>query len=125
MKYLDAKPRDINDALGTDDDHRTLDKLINGNNLTCDDRNMWLTSFIRGKPHYVYINFPEEQNISAIKIFNYNKSDDETSKGIKVMTISADGKLITSKTGNFAGSKPNAHSLSLRRSHSSSSTWHR
>lgn len=37
-------------------DYRTLDKLINGKNITNDDHNMWLIPFCPGKPHFITIN---------------------------------------------------------------------
>ena len=62
MDNLDAKPRDLNQLQDCGDfkDHRTLDKLINGVNNTCDDMNMWLIPFNYGETHQIFIKFKKE-----------------------------------------------------------------
>ena len=52
---MDATPRDMNSIPGHGQDHRTLDKLINGTNNTSDDRNMWLIPFNIGEDHNIKI----------------------------------------------------------------------
>lgn len=96
---LNAKPKDLSSIPGYAGDHRTIDKLINGNNYTTDDNNMWLIPFIKGQSHYLYINFNEEKSISAIKIWNYNKSEEDSYRGAAIITISADGVLLTPQSG--------------------------
>lgn len=96
---LNAKPKDMNSIPGNSGDTRTLDKLINGNNYTTIDENMWLIPFLTGQNHYLYVNFPQETSISGIKVWNYNKSEEDSYRGAKVITISADGTLLTPETG--------------------------
>lgn len=40
---------------GYSGDYRTLDKLINEQNVTTNDRNMWLIPFCPGKQHFITI----------------------------------------------------------------------
>lgn len=59
-------------------------KLINGNYLTNDEKDMWIWSL----PDYkkwleIYIYFSKEQELGAIRFWNYNKSTLESVKGIK------------------------------------------
>ena len=55
IKNLDAKPKDMNSIPGHGQDHRTLDKLINGINNTISDINMWLIPFNLGEDHTIKI----------------------------------------------------------------------
>ncbi len=48
MKNINAKPKDINEIQNHKDDKRTLDKLINGVNITTDETNMWLIPYVEG-----------------------------------------------------------------------------
>ena len=50
-----AVPRDMNAIPGHGSDHRTLEKLFNGKNVTMDDRNMWLIPFNWGEDHTIAI----------------------------------------------------------------------
>lgn len=55
IENLDAKPRDMNSIPGYAGDHRVLDNLINGENNTSNDKNMWLIPFNKGEHHFIYI----------------------------------------------------------------------
>lgn len=83
IKNLDASPRDMNSIPGHGQDHRTLDKLINGVNNTSDDRNMWLVPFNSGEDHTVKIDLGRMTMIGAIKFYNYNKSSEDSLRGVK------------------------------------------
>ena len=84
---------------GYSGDHRTLDKLFNGNNITVKDENMWLIPFVRAQSHQIFINFDEPKTILGIKIWNYNKSPEDSYRGVKQLTVSGDGILLTSPAG--------------------------
>ena len=99
VSYLHAKPRDMNTIPGYSGDYRTLDKLVNGVNKTQDDFNMWMIPFTKNQTHYITITFPEEKTISAIKFWNYNKTREHTFRGVKLITILADGILVTPPSG--------------------------
>lgn len=47
---ISAYPRDINAVPGHSGDNRTLDKLVDGVNTTCNDNHMWLAPFLQNDP---------------------------------------------------------------------------
>lgn len=60
---------------------------------------MWLIPFNKGEMHTVKINFGRSQSVSSIRFYNYNKSEEDTLRGVKQLLIKADGKLVTPKKG--------------------------
>ena len=99
LANLDAKPRDMNCIPGYSGDHRLLDNILNGINQTCDDQNMWLIPFADGQTHLLYVNFERETIVSGMKIWNYNKNIEDASRGVKLLTVTADGVLLTPPEG--------------------------
>lgn len=99
IKNIDANPRDMNSIPGHRQDHRTLDKLINGVNNTSDDRNMWLIPFNAGEDHKITIDLGRMVNIGSLKFYNYNKSAEDSLRGAKTVIIKVDGKLMSSSKG--------------------------
>ena len=97
VKNVEANPRDMNSIPGHGQDHRTLDKLINNVNNTCDDRNMWLIPFNSGEDHTIKIDLGKMTQISGLRFYNYNKSSEDSLRGVKQIVISVDGKLMTAK----------------------------
>jgi len=89
----------MNSIPGHRQDHRTLDKLINGNNNTSDDRNMWLIPFNAGEDHTITIDLGRMVSIGALKFYNYNKSAEDSLRGVRTVIIKVDGKLVTSNKG--------------------------
>lgn len=83
ISMLNANPRDMNSIQGHGLDHRTLDKLINKINNTSDDRNMWLIPYNKGEDHLITIEFKRMHYISGIKFYNYNKSEEDSLRGVK------------------------------------------
>lgn len=83
VSNLDANPRDMNSIPGHGADHRTLDKLVNGQNNTTNDMNMWLIPYNAGEDHTVRIDLGRPTTIGAIKFFNYNKSIEDSLRGVK------------------------------------------
>ena len=51
---------------GNNGDYRTLDKLINGDNNTSNDKSMWLIPYTFGDNHYIYIDFKTIKEIKGI-----------------------------------------------------------
>lgn len=51
---------------GYSGDYRTLDKLVNNKNQTCNDRNMWLIPFCPGKSHFLIIDLKQQTVITEI-----------------------------------------------------------
>ena len=94
---LKAQPESINCIQGYSSDPRTPDKLLNGLNQTTDDTNMWLIPFSKRIEAYLQITLPERQEISLLRIWNYNKSPEDTSRGIKLIRLIIDDSLIASE----------------------------
>jgi hypothetical protein len=99
MQMIDANPRDMNSIPGHGSDYRTLDKLIDKFNNTMDDHHMWLVPFNKGENHTIKIDLGKATNISAIRFYNYNKSEEDTLRGAKQVVIQVDKKYVTPKKG--------------------------
>lgn len=96
---LNADPRDMNVIPGYSGDYRTLDKLINGRNRTVDDHNMWLIPFCPGQQHFLEANFSAPTMVAGVRFWNYNKSSEDTARGIKRIQILVDGRPVTTSAG--------------------------
>ncbi|XP_074648255.1 katanin-interacting protein-like isoform X2 [Tubulanus polymorphus] len=99
LSLIDANPCDLTHLPGCEDDVRTLDKLIDGHNITTSDDHMWLIPYTKGSHHFVDINFGKLVCISGIRIWNYNKSAEDSYRGAKLMRIFLDGKEVSPKDG--------------------------
>jgi protein JBTS26 len=98
-KNLDANPRDMNSIQGHGRDQRTLDKLVNGVNNTTSDENMWLIPYNTGESHTITIDLGRVLKISAVRFYNYNKSPEDSLRGVKQISIKVDGEYVTPPTG--------------------------
>ncbi|XP_062999166.1 katanin-interacting protein [Elgaria multicarinata webbii] len=96
---LSASPRDLNDLAEYTDDSRTLDKLIDGTNVTMEDEHMWLIPFCPGEDHVVTIHFAQAETVAGLRIWNYNKSPEDTYRGAKVAQVWLDGCCISPPGG--------------------------
>ncbi|XP_046378417.2 katanin-interacting protein-like isoform X2 [Haliotis rufescens] len=99
MSMVSANPRDLHGLPGHEHDDRTLDKLINGSNITLSDEHMWLIPFTPGNSHTITINFDQQVLVSAIRIWNYNKTPEDTYRGAKVMHVRINGKQVSPDEG--------------------------
>jgi len=65
---LDCKPiKDLKTGLpGSEKDPRILENLVNGMNLTTNEKNMWLVPFIKGGKVLISIDFQANVNIAGI-----------------------------------------------------------
>eukprot|EP00002_Diphylleia_rotans_P036026 TRINITY_DN7901_c0_g1_i6.p1 TRINITY_DN7901_c0_g1~~TRINITY_DN7901_c0_g1_i6.p1 ORF type:complete len:1402 (-),score=275.12 TRINITY_DN7901_c0_g1_i6:521-4726(-) len=93
-KQVRADPPDINILPGDGKDPRTIDKLFDGINSTCDDRHMWLAPFKQGQINLICIDFEKSIKLSMLRFWNYNKSRIHTQRGVRSVSIKLDGKLI-------------------------------
>ena len=84
---IDANPRDMNSIPGHGSDYRTLDKLVNSVNNTMDDHHMWLIPYNKGENHTIKIDLAKVSSISGVRFYNYNKSEEDTLRGVKLITI--------------------------------------
>ncbi|XP_063171031.1 katanin-interacting protein isoform X2 [Candoia aspera] len=99
VDQLSASPQDLNDLVEYVDDSRTLDKLIDGKNITTEDNHMWLIPFCPGEDHLVTVHFTQVENIAGLRIWNYNKSPEDTYRGAKVVHVWLDGCCISPPGG--------------------------
>eukprot|EP00050_Salpingoeca_kvevrii_P000601 m.152057 g.152057 ORF g.152057 m.152057 type:complete len:806 (+) comp10159_c3_seq3:2678-5095(+) len=99
MSMLEATPRDINDMEHCSGDPRTLDKLINGCNVTVDDTNMWMIPFTPNGDHFLTIDFGREVSLSALCIWNYNRQPEDTYRGAQTVRVSLDDVEISPPNG--------------------------
>lgn len=99
LSKVTANPQDMNQMGGSGSDYRTLDKLFNGTNNTMDDHNMWLIPFNEGELHQIVIDLGKIHNISSIRFFNYNKSEEDALRGTRQVTMWLDKKYITPRKG--------------------------
>lgn len=65
LKNLSAQPRDLNSTPGYEGDPRILENLLDQENITINDKKMWLIPFIKGREHNIFINFQNELLISG------------------------------------------------------------
>ncbi|XP_068160932.1 katanin-interacting protein isoform X2 [Antennarius striatus] len=99
LSMMAASPRDLNDLPEYGHDLRTLDKLIDGNNITTDDQHMWLIPFSYGEPHTLNVTFNKTQTIAGLRIWNYNKSPEDSYRGVKVIHVYLDDVAISPSEG--------------------------
>jgi hypothetical protein len=115
-RHMDASPRDLR-ALGYEEDPRTLEKLVDGDNDGVDMTHMWMVPFSEQEPPQIRIDLGREMPIAALELWNYNKSDEDTARGVKKMTFELDGRTLVhalavrKATGvaGFSGQRVNLH----------------
>lgn len=96
---LDAQPRDLNVIPDCEYDDRTLDKLLDGVHQTMDDHHMWLTPF-NPQDTWLSVELGEEPvEVYGLVLWNYNKSPDDTYRGVKHMRAFLDGVDISPPAG--------------------------
>ena len=83
MANVSADPRDMNSIAGHGSDYRTLEKLFDKENNTMDDHHMWLIPYNKGEKHTITINLGKSMTIASIRLYNYNKSVEDTLRGTK------------------------------------------
>ncbi|XP_074475318.1 katanin-interacting protein isoform X1 [Sebastes fasciatus] len=99
LSMMAASPRDLNDLPDYEDDFRTPDKLIDGHNITTDDQHMWLIPFSYGEPHTLNMTFNKTQTVAGLRIWNYNKSPEDSYRGVKVIHVFMDDVAISPTDG--------------------------
>ncbi|XP_014661506.1 PREDICTED: uncharacterized protein KIAA0556-like isoform X2 [Priapulus caudatus] len=96
---MDAHPRDLNTLAGIEDDVRTLDKLVDGTNITMNDKHMWLIPFTETQDHRIAIAFANAITLTGLRLWNYNKSSEDTYRGAKIMHATIDGNAVSPPEG--------------------------
>ena len=92
LSHMEASPPDINVG-GHTGDPRTLDKLVDNVCHTMNDRHMWLIPYTKGGKHSLNINLKKEMTIVGMNVWNYNKSSDDTFRGVQDCIVRIDGNL--------------------------------
>ncbi|NXH79861.1 K0556 protein, partial [Edolisoma coerulescens] len=98
-EQISASPQDLNDLPEYTGDSRTLEKLIDGTNITVEDDHMWLIPFSFGEDHLLTIHFDKIESIAGLRFWNYNKSSEDTYRGAKVVHVVLDGHSISPLEG--------------------------
>lgn len=89
---VDADPRDLS-VLGRFDDPRVPENLLDGINDTTLDEHIWLVPFSSGGQHRVTLSLGEQQRIGGIRLWNYNKSEEDRLRGARLVALFLDDKL--------------------------------
>ncbi|NXW01608.1 K0556 protein, partial [Fregetta grallaria] len=98
-EQISASPQDLNDLPEYTGDSRTLEKLMDGTNITIEDDHMWLIPFSFGEDHLLTIHFDKLESIAGLRFWNYNKSPEDTFRGAKVVHVLLDGHSISPPEG--------------------------
>ena len=64
-----------------------LVRLIDGDNITMSDEHMWLIPFTEGASHQLTITFNHVTRLMALRIWNYNKSPEDTFRGVRLFAM--------------------------------------
>ncbi|KAH9498867.1 hypothetical protein Btru_004902, partial [Bulinus truncatus] len=99
MDMITASPKDLRHLPGNEKDERTLDKLLDGANVTCHDSHMWLIPFSEGQNHMVTVSFSQPALLSGLRVWNYNKSPEDTYRGAKIMHVYINDKIVSPSEG--------------------------
>ena len=71
-----------------------LERLTDGNHLTCDASHIWSTLFGQGEKPKISFNFPDQTSIGAVRIWNYNKSRIHSHRGAREVELILDDTCI-------------------------------
>ena len=91
---VSAEPEDINVLSEYTDDPRTIDKLLDGVNATCDDMHVWLAPYTPGEVNRVRVELDESTALGCVRFFNYNKSRVHAARGARHVSLLLDGEVI-------------------------------
>ncbi|GFO38442.1 protein kiaa0556 [Plakobranchus ocellatus] len=99
LDMITAQPRDLRHLPGNESDDRTLDKLIDGTNVTCQDSHMWLIPYNERESHTLTVTFPQQTLVSGVRVWNYNKSPEDTYRGAKIMHVFINDRQVSPSEG--------------------------
>ncbi|CAF3553894.1 unnamed protein product [Rotaria sp. Silwood1] len=99
IQSFDARPRDITVIPEYANDVQTLDKLFDGENVTCDENHMWLCPFNKKDKVRIIITLSVSKKLHGLRIWNYNRSPDDTYQGIKRLHVQLNDKIISPRQG--------------------------
>ncbi|XP_062848566.1 katanin-interacting protein isoform X2 [Trichomycterus rosablanca] len=99
VSMVTASPRDLNDLPEYNDDLRTLDKLFDGEKVTTADEHMWLIPFSPGSDHTLTVRFNQSHTIAGLRVWNYNKSPEDSYRGVQSLGVYVDGVCVSPPDG--------------------------
>ena len=129
ISMMKADPPDINCMGFGVEDTRTLDKLVDGVNLTTNQEHMWLIPFTHNGHHTLDIQLPRKYEVLSLTIWNYNKTPEDTLRGAKKVDIRVDGTLVSPPSGAIIRKAPGeswykfGHTLDLARMQNMPLLW--
>ena len=59
-------------------------RLVDGVNLTTEDAHMWLAPLPPGTPHTLTLTLGTPSHVTAVRVWNYNKSLEDSYRGVRV-----------------------------------------
>jgi len=96
-----------------DNDARTLDKLLDGVGCTVEDSHMWIAPFYKATAstdmkatfagtdkdsstlgNILRIDFGQKQEVAGLNMWNYNKSAEDTSRGVREFSVYCDERYV-------------------------------
>jgi hypothetical protein len=93
-KQIRADPPDLNVLSGYGSDPRTVDKLLDGVNWTCDDLHAWLAPFTPGEVVSITVSFDDATTLGMIRVWNYNHSRIHSFRGVRSIQVRLDDRVI-------------------------------
>ncbi|GAQ84262.1 hypothetical protein KFL_001820150 [Klebsormidium nitens] len=93
-KQLRAEPPDLNILSGYGSDPRTVDKLLDGVNWTCDDLHHWLAPFTPGEAVSIHVSLDDVTTLGMIRVWNYNCSRIHSFRGVRTIEVRLDDRVI-------------------------------
>lgn len=112
---LAAQPADIN-VDGHTGDPRTVDKLVDGVEVTTDDMHMWLVAPPpEGTGVQLSVDLGAPAYIAGLRVYNYNKSVDDACRGVFHVALAVDGVPVLNPDAARATGYPAHNIVCLRR----------
>ena len=71
-----ARPAGVWELDGCEGDHRRVENLVSGTDVTFDDQHMWLAPYTPGALHEVWLWYDSTKTISVVELWNYSKTPD-------------------------------------------------
>ncbi|CAD8167610.1 unnamed protein product [Paramecium pentaurelia] len=91
--------KNIKSDYQSDGDKGNINSLINGINVTTNDMNMYILPYQPGRCVTLTFTFDIPQLITSIRIWNYNKSYEDTFRGAKFISLLSDQGIISNYVG--------------------------
>ena len=100
-EQVSADPADLNEMQGGGSDPRTVDKLLDSTRVTTNSAHMWLAPWQpqRGAACTLTVQLPRATQLGALRVWNYNKSLEDASRGVRWLRVELDGALLSPARG--------------------------